>query len=120
MLTALVRTNSALTSNSFVSHETITGSRLAITDALVRAFSPRVKVIRVDHTAYPGVISGTGSKGTVSTNPIGFTIKSSVTLAVTVHLTSTMPRAFIFTNSSLTMSATIPRYLAPLLSLECW
>lgn len=74
MLAALVRTNGALTGDAFVSHKAFTSSSLSVTDTLVRALSPRMKIVRVHNTSNPCVIPRTSAQRTVRSYPIGFAI----------------------------------------------
>jgi len=118
MLAALVRTHSALTSYSLVPHKAIASSCFTVASPLIRAFSPRVKVIGVHHTAHPRVVFGAGAKGAVCTYPVRFPIEASVAFAVPILLASSMSRALVIANASLAMSAAIPGDLPPFFRLE--
>jgi hypothetical protein len=57
----VVGANGSLTSDTFIARKALAGANLAIAEASVRAFSPRVEIVSINNSSNPGEILGASS-----------------------------------------------------------
>lgn len=86
----VVRADSTLARNTFISCKALALSSAAVADTLVGAFSPGVEVVGVDHFTDPGKVLGASSLGAIRSSPLGLTVNAGIAQAVIVKLAGTM------------------------------
>ena len=110
---AVVGAKSALACNTFVAGEALAFTSGSVTDTLIGALNPWVKVVVVDNISNPGVVLGASSQRAVSTCVFSLSINTFEASAVVIKLASAMAGALVLAHASLTMATLVPRVLAP-------
>ena len=108
----VVRAYGTLAGNSLVSGKALALSSVAVTDALVGALGPRVKVVGVDHVTNPSEILGAGAQRAIGAGPLRLAVDAGVALAVVVELTGAVARALVLAHPRAAVASFVPGVLA--------
>jgi len=112
----VVGAKGSLTSNTFITGETVARTRFTITKTLVGALNRRMEIILVDNGTNPSIILGASTLRTIGTSPLRSTIKTNITQAIVIQFASSVTRTRILTKTTLSVATFVPSNLSPTFS----
>lgn len=108
----VVRADGTLASNTLISSKALALTSVTVANSLVRALSPGVKVVGIDHVTNPGKVLGTGALRAIRAGPLSLAINAGVALAVVVELAGSVAGALVLAHTGAAVTSLVPGVLA--------